>query len=134
MFNQLYFKGELRAKNCFGCSLENPIVLPNGKMAQDILDSYKARVWDLALLRRSPLQYKVRERAERLFYNNCQENGRPSEQVVFDNLNTRNLCYQDSLNGVPLLRSTKIQELNLGSKERALLFEYFDFGLPFFSQ
>ena len=133
LFNQLYFKGELRAKNCFGCSLSNPIVLPNGKVAQDILDSYKARVWDLALLRRSPLQYNVREMFGELFYNGC--DGQEFRiMVVFDDLNTGFLCYQSSINGFNLSKSQRIQDLNLGSKERALLFEYFDFGLPFFSQ
>ena len=133
LFNQLYFKGELRAKNCFGCSLENPIILPNGKMAQNIVDSYKARVWDLALLRRSPLQYKVHKRFERLFYNDC-DGIESLVRVVFDDLNTDFLCYQNSINGFNLSKSPRIQDLGLGSKERALLFEYFDFGLPFFSQ
>ena len=132
VYNQLYFKGELRANNCFGCSLENPIVMPNGIQAADLVDSYKARVWDLSLLRRSPLEYKSEVMFGRHFYQNC-DGARQGVQIVFDNLNTDFLCYQDELNGVPLLKSTRIQDLELES-ERALLFDYFDFGLPYFSQ
>jgi len=132
VYNQLYFKGELRANNCFGCSLENPIVMPNGIQAADLVDSYKARVWDLSLLRRSPLEYKSEVMFGIHFYQNC-DGARQGVQIVFDNLNTDFLCYQDELNGVPLLKSTRIQDLELES-ERALLFDYFDFGLPYFSQ
>lgn len=133
LYNQLYFKGELRSENCFGCSLKNPIVMPDGNLATDLVDSYKAKIWDLSLLRRSPLEFKTQMAYGRLFYQNC-DGQRLNARVYFNDLNNQLLCYQDSLNGVNLLISPRTQSLNLQSKQRALVFEYFDFGLPFFSQ
>lgn len=133
VYNQVYVKGEIRTKNCFGCSLVNPVILPDGNQATTLLDSYKARIWDLSLLRKSPLEFRVRMLVGRPLYNEC--DGRTTLNTVdFQSLNYDKLCYQNSINGINLLKSQAFDFSELGAQERALNFEYSDLDLPYFSQ
>jgi len=138
IYNQLYYRGVLRSKNCFGCSIEDPIFLPDGTQALTIADAYKARVLDLNFLRLSPLEFKVQAFGDTGFfqYQDCQEGGLIRGIVELSNLVFDHLCFLDTVNGRALLRSPNLveDEDEESHLKRSLIFEFKDFDLPFFSQ
>ena len=128
-FNELYFKGLLRSNNCFGCSVADVVVLPSGKVAENVSDAFEAKVKDLLFLRRTPLEYKVTEVVEgRFAYLNC-ETDEFDGFIRFDQLDSEKLCYLENLNGENLSRSDFRPFVE---NSRSALFEYESLNLPYF--